>query len=70
MRFVIQKADLTSKLLILQSRLVIKNNIHLLPGFYANEFAENVLRRSLVQYAKDKEFKAILKTRSYFIILV
>ena len=32
-----------------------------LPGFYANEFAENVLRRSLVQYAKDNEFKAILK---------
>ena len=32
-----------------------------LPGFYSNEFAENVLRRSLVQYAKDDEFKAILK---------
>ena len=32
-----------------------------LPGFFANEFANNVVRRSLVQFAAKKEFKAILK---------
>ena len=32
-----------------------------LPGFYFNDFLPNVKRRSLVQFAEDKEFKAILK---------
>ena len=32
-----------------------------LPGFYFNEFLPNVKRRSLVQFAREKEFKAILK---------
>ena len=32
-----------------------------LPGFYSNEFLPNVKRRSLVQFAEEKEFKAILK---------
>ncbi len=32
-----------------------------LPGFYFNEFLPNVKRRSLVQFAGEKEFKAILK---------
>jgi peptidoglycan/xylan/chitin deacetylase (PgdA/CDA1 family) len=32
-----------------------------LPGFFANEFVNNVVRRSLVQFASEKEFLAILK---------
>ena len=32
-----------------------------LPGFYFNDFLPNVKRRSLVQLAGEKEFKAILK---------
>jgi peptidoglycan/xylan/chitin deacetylase (PgdA/CDA1 family) len=32
-----------------------------LPGFYFNDFFPNVKRRSLVQFAAEKEFKAILK---------
>jgi len=32
-----------------------------LPGFYFNEFLPNVKRRSLVQFAGEKEFKAIIK---------
>jgi len=32
-----------------------------LPGFYFNDFLPNVKRRSLVQFAGEKEFKAILK---------
>ena len=32
-----------------------------LPGFYFNDFLPNVKRRSLVQFAEGKEFKAILK---------
>jgi len=32
-----------------------------LPGFYFNEFSNGVKRRSLVQFAEEKEFKAILK---------
>lgn len=32
-----------------------------LPGFYIDEFLPNVKRRSLVQFAGEKEFKAILK---------
>ena len=32
-----------------------------LPGFYCNDFFPNVKRRSLVQFAAEKEFKAILK---------
>ena len=32
-----------------------------LPGFYFNDFIPNVKRRSLVQFAGEKEFKAILK---------
>ena len=32
-----------------------------LPGFYFNDFLPNVKRRSLVQFAEEKEFKAILK---------
>ena len=31
-----------------------------LPGFYFNDFLPNVKRRSLVQFAGEKEFKAIL----------
>ncbi|MDA8535689.1 hypothetical protein N9K38_00860, partial [Flavobacteriales bacterium] len=31
------------------------------PGFYYNEFFLNVKKRSLVQFAEEKEFKAILK---------
>ena len=32
-----------------------------LPGFYFNDFLPNVKKRSLVQFAGEKEFKAILK---------
>ena len=32
-----------------------------LPGFYFNNFLPNVKKRSLVQFAGEKEFKAILK---------
>ena len=32
-----------------------------LPGFYFNDFIPNVKRRSLVQFAGEKEFRAILK---------
>jgi peptidoglycan/xylan/chitin deacetylase (PgdA/CDA1 family) len=32
-----------------------------LPGFYFNDFLPNIKRRSLVQFAAEKEFKAILK---------
>jgi peptidoglycan/xylan/chitin deacetylase (PgdA/CDA1 family) len=32
-----------------------------LPGFYIDEFLPNVKRRSLVQFAGEEEFKAILK---------
>ena len=32
-----------------------------LPGFYFNDFLPNVKRRSLVQFSRKKEFKAILK---------
>jgi len=32
-----------------------------LPGFYFNDFLPNVKRRSLVQFAEENEFKAILK---------
>jgi hypothetical protein len=32
-----------------------------IPGFYANEITSGVKRRSLVQFAGEKEFKAILK---------
>ena len=32
-----------------------------LPGFYFNDFLPNVKRRSLVQFAGEKEFKAIIK---------
>lgn len=51
------------------NRYVITNAIKLgytklyssLPGFYIDEFLPNVKRRSLVQFAGEKEFKAILK---------
>ena len=32
-----------------------------LPGFFADKFENDVVRRSLVQFAGEKEFKAILK---------
>ena len=32
-----------------------------IPGFYANEITSGVKKRSLVQFSKEKEFKAILK---------
>lgn len=32
-----------------------------LPGFYFNDYSSNVKKRSLVQFANAKEFKAILK---------
>jgi peptidoglycan/xylan/chitin deacetylase (PgdA/CDA1 family) len=32
-----------------------------LPGFFSNKFANNVIKRSLVQSSGEKEFKAILK---------
>jgi hypothetical protein len=38
-----------------------KNQYSSLPGFFDNKFADNVIRRSLVQYARESEFKAILK---------
>ena len=38
-----------------------KNQYSSLPGFFDNKFAKNVIRRSLVQYALENEFKAILK---------
>ncbi len=51
------------------NRYVITNAIKLgytkpyssLPGFYIDEFLPNVKRRSLVQFAGEEEFKAILK---------
>ena len=32
-----------------------------IPGFYTDDFVKNVKKRSLVQFADEKEFKAILK---------
>ena len=32
-----------------------------IPGFYTDEFAKNVKKRSLVQFAEEKELKTILK---------
>ena len=32
-----------------------------LPGFFVEKFENNVVRRSLVQFAQEKEFKAILR---------
>ena len=32
-----------------------------LPGFFSDPFSTNIIRRSLVQSAKEKEFRAILK---------
>ncbi|MEC9209434.1 MAG: polysaccharide deacetylase family protein [Bacteroidota bacterium] len=32
-----------------------------LPGFFSEKFGDNVVRRSLVQFAREKEFKAILR---------
>lgn len=32
-----------------------------IPGFYTDEFAKNVKKRSLVQFAEEKELKAILR---------
>ena len=40
-----------------------------LPGFYFNEFLPNVKRRSLVQFAAEKEFKAILKGGDHILAL-
>ena len=37
------------------------------PGFYYNEFFLNVKTRSLVQFADEKEFKAILKGGDHFL---
>jgi hypothetical protein len=38
-----------------------------MPGFYYNEFFLNVKKRSLVQFADEKEFKAILKGGDHFL---
>ena len=38
-----------------------------LPGFYFNDFMPNVKRRSLVQFAGEEEFKAILKGGDYIL---
>ena len=40
-----------------------------LPGFYFNDFLPNVKRRSLVQFALEKEFKAILKGGDHVLAL-
>ena len=40
-----------------------------LPGFYFNDFLPNVKRRSLVQFAAEKEFKAILKGGDHILAL-
>ena len=32
-----------------------------IPGFFSDSFPPNIIKRSLVQFARDKEFKAILK---------
>ena len=38
-----------------------------IPGFYFDEFLPNVKKRSLVQFAKEKEFRAILKGGDHFL---
>ena len=44
------------------SRLVgYKKQYSSLPGFFVDEVEKNVVRRSLVQFAGEKEFKAILR---------
>ena len=39
-----------------------------LPGFYFNDFLPNVKRRSLVQFAGKKQFKAILKGGDHVLV--
>lgn len=38
-----------------------KNQYSSLPGYFCDKFQNNVIRRSLVQFAGEEEFKAILK---------
>lgn len=38
-----------------------KNQYSSLPGYFFDRFKKNVIKRSLVQFATEKEFKAILK---------
>ncbi len=38
-----------------------KNQYSSLPGYFSDKFQNNVIRRSLVQFAGEEEFKAILK---------
>ena len=38
-----------------------------IPGFYFDESLPNVKKRSLVQFAKEKEFRAILKGGDHFL---
>lgn len=40
-----------------------------IPGFYYDEFLPNVKRRSLVQFAKEKEFRAILRGGDHILAL-
>ena len=43
------------------------NQYSSIPGFYFNNFILNVKRRSLVQFADEKEFRAILKGGDHFL---
>lgn len=40
-----------------------------IPGFFFNPFLTNVIRRSLVQFAGEKEFRAILKGADHILAL-
>lgn len=50
-----------SKVVDVANALGYKKQYCSIPGFYTDEFAESVKKRSLVQLSKEKEFQAILR---------
>ena len=49
------------KTIHIADRLGYKKKYSSIPGFFSNSFSNSVIKRSLVQFAGDKEFRAILK---------
>jgi len=57
----------SKKVVEIANQLGFKKQYCSLPGFYFDEFLPNVKNRSLVQFAKEKEFKAILMGGNHFL---
>lgn len=60
-RICFPEGKFSKKVVGIATELGYKKQYCSIPGFYFDEFMPNVKKRSLVQFAEEKEFKAILK---------